>query len=310
MASALDQHGVVVGSNDGTSEAVTAVKADTVATRRSVDLDLSGIGLESLSGIFGGDSALDGETSSGDGLLGEAKLLEGSTGGNLDLGGNNIDSGNLLRNCVFDLDTGVDLNKVVSVLLVNQELGGTGITIVDGLGQLDGIGQDRVTNVGGKVLCWGNLNDLLVPSLHGAVSLVQVNDVAVVVTEKLHLDMLGLIKEALNEDSSVTKSGLGLGSRAFERFLKILFLADDPHTTATTSISSLDDDREAVGIGEGLDSLEVINSIRGTRYDRHVSRNSELSSRDLVTEGSDNFGGGTDELEVTIPRELGAKLGV
>jgi len=310
VASALDQHGVVVGSNDGTSEAVTAVKADTVATRRSVDLDLSGIGLESLSGIFGGDSALDGETSSGDGLLGEAKLLEGSTGGNLDLGGNNIDSGNLLRNCVFDLDTGVDLNKVVSVLLVNQELGGTGITIVDGLGQLDGIGQDRVTNVGGKVLCWGNLNDLLVPSLHGAVSLVQVNDVSVVVTEKLHLDMLGLIKEALNEDSSVTKSGLGLGSRAFERFLKILFLADDPHTTATTSISSLDDDREAVGIGEGLDSLEVINSIRGTRYDRHVSRNSELSSRDLVTEGSDNFGGGTDELEVTIPRELGVKLGV
>jgi hypothetical protein len=113
--------------------------------------------------------------------------------------------------------------------------------------------------------------------------------------------MLGLIKETLNKDSSVTESGLSLGSRAFERFLKILFLADNPHTTAATSISSLDDDREAVGIGEGLDSLEVVNGIRGTRYDRYVSRNSELSSRDLVTESSDNFCGGANELKVTIP---------
>ena len=43
-ACALDQHGVIVRGDDGTSETVTTVQTNTVTTGRAVDLDLTGVG--------------------------------------------------------------------------------------------------------------------------------------------------------------------------------------------------------------------------------------------------------------------------
>ena len=74
----------------------------------------------------GGDSALYSKTPGGDTVLGEAQLLEGGTGGDLDLGGDDVDARDLLSDGVLDLDTGVDLDEVVLVTL-DEELGGTGV---------------------------------------------------------------------------------------------------------------------------------------------------------------------------------------
>jgi hypothetical protein len=67
---------------------------------------------------------------------------------------------------VLDLDTGVDLDKVVPSLLVHQELCRTGVSVPDFLGQLDGVGQDGLTDVLGEVRSRSDFHDLLVPSLH------------------------------------------------------------------------------------------------------------------------------------------------
>ena len=72
---------------------------------------------------LGGDSALNGIASLGDGILGEAQLWQRSTGGNLDLRCDNVNAGDLLSDGVLDLDSRVDLDKVVAVLLVYEELG-------------------------------------------------------------------------------------------------------------------------------------------------------------------------------------------
>jgi hypothetical protein len=58
-------------------------------------------------------------------ILGKTKLLQGCSGSDLDLGGNDVDARDLLGDGVLDLDAGVDLDEVVAVLLVNQELGGS-----------------------------------------------------------------------------------------------------------------------------------------------------------------------------------------
>ncbi len=42
----------VVGGNDGSGEAVTAIQTDTVAAGRAVDLDLARVGLEVLGRIL------------------------------------------------------------------------------------------------------------------------------------------------------------------------------------------------------------------------------------------------------------------
>src|SRR5690606_25102524 len=104
----------------------------------------------------------------------------------------------------------------------------------------------------------------------------EVDDVAIVVTEELNLDVLGFVEETLDKDSSVSESGLGLGSGSVEGLLEVLLLADYAHTTATTTIGRLNDDGESVGISERLDDLESLDRTLGTRNDRNIGRNSEL----------------------------------
>ena len=159
-------------------------------------------------------------------VLGETELLERCTSGNLNLSCDNVDTRDFLGDRVLDLDTRIDFYKIVTemsvsdfpclgdtceilpVLLVNQELSSTSVAVLHGLSQPDGISQDGVAGLNGQVLGRSNFNDLLVTTLHGAVTLVQVDDIALVVTEKLDLNVLGLVEEALDEDSSVAESRL------------------------------------------------------------------------------------------------------
>lgn len=296
LASALDQHGVVVGSDDSSCEAVATIQTDTIAASRTVNLKLAGIRLEALGRIFGRDTALNGKASGRDAVLGQTKLLQSRTSGNLDLGRHDVDTSDLFSDSVLDLDTRVDLDEVVAVLLVDQELSGTRVAVVDGLGKLDRVGKDSIASLDGKVLGGGNLDNLLVAALNGAVTLKEMDDVAVVVTEQLDLDMLGLVKEALNEDSTVAESGLGLRGGTLEGLLQTLLVANHTHTATATTVGSLDDDGEAIFVGELLDLLKGADSTLGAGDDWNIGGNGELSGGDLVAKGIDDIGGRANEL--------------
>ena len=111
---------------------------------------------------------------------------------------------------MLNLDTRVDLDEVVSVLLIHQELGRAGVAVVDRLGQFDSVGQNGIPSLDGKILCRGNLDYLLMSALNGAVALEQVNNVAVVVAEELDLNVLRAVEEPLDEDCAISKGRLGL----------------------------------------------------------------------------------------------------
>lgn len=286
----------ILTSNNCAGEAITAIKADTVTTSGTVNLNLSGIRRELLRWVLGCDSALNSETPCGNAVLSQTKLGQRSTGSNLDLGSNDIDTSNLLSDGMLDLDSGVDLDKVVSVLLVDQELGGTSVAVVDRLRELDGIVEEGLADIRGKILGWGKLNDLLMSALDGAVTLVQVDDVAVVVSEELDLNVLGLVEEALDEDGAVAEGGLGLGGGAIKGLLESLLLADDTHTAATATVGGLDDDGEAVFVGELLDILELLDSALGTGDDWDAGLDGKGSGRDLISERVDDLGRWADEL--------------
>lgn len=283
-------------SDDGTSKAIATVKTNTVTTSRSVDLNLSGVWSEALSRILGGDAALDSEATGGDSVLCKTKLSKSSASGDLDLGCDNVNAGDLFSDGMLDLNTGVDLDKVVAVQLVDQELRSACIAVVDRLGEPDGIVQDSVSDFGRKILGRSNLDDLLVSALYGAVTLVQVDNVAVVVTQQLDLNVLRLVEESLHENGAVAKCSFGLGSCSLEAFLQTLFIANNSHTTATTTVGSLDDDGEAKLVGEALNILVLFNRAWGTRDDRDTSCNSKLASRDLVAKSINDLGCGTDKL--------------
>lgn len=183
----------------------TSVKTNTVTTSRSINLNLSSIWCKALRWVFCGNTALEGKTSRGDVILSQTKLLERRASCDLNLCCYNIDTCDFLGDGVLDLDSGIDLDEVVAVLLVNQELSCTRIAVLDALRQPDGIGQNVVARLNRQILRRRNLNDLLVATLDGAITLVQMHNVSKVVTKKLDLNVLGLVEEALDEDSAVAE---------------------------------------------------------------------------------------------------------
>jgi len=92
-----------VRANNGTCEAVSTIKPDTVTTSRTVYLNLSGIWLEALRGVFGRDTALNSETTNGNTVLCKAKLFKRGSSSDLNLSGDNINTSNLFGDGVFDL---------------------------------------------------------------------------------------------------------------------------------------------------------------------------------------------------------------
>jgi hypothetical protein len=112
MAGALDQHGVIVRSNNGTGKSVTTIKTDTVTTCRAVHLDLSGVRSEALGGIFGSDTALNGETAGGNAVLRQSELGKRRTSSNLNLSSNNIDAGDFLGDGVLDLAVSKESDRI------------------------------------------------------------------------------------------------------------------------------------------------------------------------------------------------------
>lgn len=91
--------------NLSSSETRTSIQTNTISSGTPVHLNLSSIRLETSGRIFGSDTALDGVTSLGDGVLGKTEFGKSGSSGDLDLGGNDVDSGDFLRDGVFDLDT-------------------------------------------------------------------------------------------------------------------------------------------------------------------------------------------------------------
>ena len=77
-------------------ETGAGIETHAVATGTAVHFDLTRVRLEVLRRVFGRHTALDGETTLGDGLLSESKLGECSTCRNLDLSSNDIDASDFL----------------------------------------------------------------------------------------------------------------------------------------------------------------------------------------------------------------------
>lgn len=81
-----------MGGDLRTGEPTARIQPNSVSSRASVDLDLTGVRLETVRGVLGCHSALDRKPSLGDVFLGEPEVVERRSGGDLDLGGDNVDS--------------------------------------------------------------------------------------------------------------------------------------------------------------------------------------------------------------------------
>ena len=146
---------------------------------------------------------------------------------------------------MFNLDTRVHLNEVWIAFLVHKEFKCTGISVADLLAKLDSAVENNLT------CCFRNtesrciFNNLLMTTLHGAVTIVKVNNVAVIICKHLYFDMLWSTDIFFDENLVVTKSFLGFIA-GFTVFLRHVFsIVDDTHTTSAAAVGSFQHNRIA-----------------------------------------------------------------
>ena len=114
---------------------------------------------------------------------------------------------------MLDLEPRVHLEEVEAHVGAEDELDRAGRIVADGLGQRDGLGPHRGAERRVHRRRRRLLDDLLVPPLHRAFALAEVDDVAVLVAEHLDLDVPRALDEALDEHPVVAEGGLRLRAR-------------------------------------------------------------------------------------------------
>ncbi len=186
------------------------IETDTETGSGPVGLDGAVIGREIVLRIFGRNPRLDGETAQLDILLRldtDLRVGELVPFGHPDLCLHKVAHGHQFGNGMLDLDARVDLYEVKVALLVHQKLDGAGIDVVDLLGHLHRVTAELFPFLVVEVERRRDFDDLLVTALYRAVTLVEVNDVAVRIAENLHLDMLRILNVLFDEDLGITESG-------------------------------------------------------------------------------------------------------
>ena len=84
-------------------------------------------------------------------LLAQTELREGLTRGDAQLAGNEIDIGDLLRDCVFHLDSRILFDEHVLTTFVEEELYRARARIADLSGDCHRIGTDFLKDVVGNI---------------------------------------------------------------------------------------------------------------------------------------------------------------
>ena len=184
----------------------------------------------------------------------------------------------------------------------------TGGLIAHGPAQLHGGGADALPERQRQIDARRNLHHLLVAPLHGAIALPQVHELAVLVAEDLHFDVLGAPDVAFDEHVGAAEGGAGLALRFLEFSRQLVGVLHHAHPAAAATEAGLDNDGEAdvpcrlAHVGQARDS------ILSAGYRRHVRLSRQLLRGHLVAEGLELSGCRTDEgdaRQLARPRKIG-----
>ena len=280
-----------------------AVEADAGAAGRPVRRDAAGVGPEPLRRILRRDAALQRRAAELDRVLQEAELGEGLARGDAHLRLHEVDVGDLLGHGVLDLDAGVHLDEDgfagARAGRLEQELHGAGVDVADRAGERDGVRGERIADRGVEVRRGCDLDDLLVPALHRAVALVEVDGLARGIREDLHLDVPRPDDGLLEEDTAVAERGGGFTRRLRDGGRQLAGGLDAPHAAAAAAGDGLHEDREADLVRLGDERVDVVGCRRGAQHG-DARRDGVLLGGDLVARHLEHPRGRADEGDAVL----------
>jgi hypothetical protein len=145
---------------------------------------------------------------------------------------------------VFHLQPRVHLHEVVVTCTIEQELHRARAHVADLARDGDGGGSHALTQPGVDGGRGRFLDHLLVPALHGAIALAQVQHIAVRVGKDLYLDVTRLDDGSLQDQPAVTEGFRRLAGRGAQSVGQARRVIHKAHASPTASRGSLHHDRE------------------------------------------------------------------
>ena len=182
-------------------------------------------------------------------VLLDAQLLALS---NAELLTNQVQASGFFGDRVLNLQTGVDLKEGDEAVGAHQVLNGAGAVVASlAANTLSGLVDGCTLLISQE---WGRsfLNQLLETTLQGAVTGAHNDDVAVLVSQDLCLNVAGLVEVLLDEALAAAERGDGLTGGGLEQFCNPRLFISNLHTTAATAESSLNGNWQTVLVSECL----------------------------------------------------------
>ena len=210
---------------------------------------------------------------------------------------------------MLHLNAGVHLDEVVAAVFIHQKLHRTGADVPHRAGNFHGIPAQRLHRLLRDGPCRGKLHHLLIPPLEGAVPLAQMIDVAVLIRQNLHLDVLGLHQILLHEDIAAAEGLLCLAVDQLIGGADLLRAVAAAHSTTATAGRRLQNHREAKGYRLLHGVLCIPQRLRAAGDDGNTTGDSDLLGAKLIAHLPQHLGGWPDEQDTVFLTGSG-KVGI
>ena len=245
----FDEQRIVIGGENRACVSGAAVETDAESRGRAIRRNFSVVGREIVLRIFGGDAALQRGAVERDIFLARQRhrrFVQFVALRHQNLRLHEVDAGHHFGDGVLDLNARIDLDEVNLLLIdVVEKFNGASIAVVRFARELHRCVAKFVANVRRKIRRRRDLDDFLMAALHGAVALVQMQQVAVRVAENLHFEMARARQIFFEEAARIAKRRLCFALRFFERGGELRFVAHDAHAASAAAERGFYDDRIA-----------------------------------------------------------------
>mmetsp|Transcript_863 Transcript_863/g.1343 ORF Transcript_863/g.1343 Transcript_863/m.1343 type:complete len:309 (+) Transcript_863:1180-2106(+) len=197
---------------------------------------------------------------------------------------------------MFHLDSWVNFNEIrLHIFCIDKEFHSTCVLVVGPTSELLGILMQSSPQFIRKRPSRCHFNNLLMPSLHTAITFVQMNDVTRPITNNLDLNMTRTTNKFLYKDTPISKRCQGFRRRRLEHRPNVLPIPHNPHSLPAAAHGSLQNNREAIFIHKRLHFFGTFERPVATWYNWHIRLDGGLPRARLVTKCEQIIHRRTDE---------------
>ena len=198
------------------------------------------------------------------------------------------------------LNTRIHFNKVWIVISVYQKLQCSCIDISNIFTKTDCCIKNLLSCLVWNGKCRRILYDLLVTSLHRAVTVEQMHNIAVIISDHLNLNMLWSFQIFLNENHIITESFFRFISRLVKFLFQISRIIDNTHPTSATTVGSFQHNRISDHVCDLRCLFIRFHRVIYSRDDRYICCNGNLFGRNLISHCSHNITGRSNKCNAIL----------